>query len=301
MADQLVEALNKEGYQPIFIPVTNLAPPDIYSMMDNKNLVRWGDLEDFLTGETKFNITSGQAASIRFQSTSSKSLKGAVGLLKRALQAIGIPGGLSIDLSCATEKQLYFEFENVDYQRVDPAELRKVIQTADFYTGVTNKNVDKGLFHVAYEYLYSDSILMKQENHSDFDFSAKGEVTDYIKVETGFTVKSDKKSEIKFKATGGRKAAFAYRSAQILKSPDHADDLFVLRSMEYRFGVSRIRAGHRFPLSDMVAENISGFNFEIPGEVSPFVPLPGEVLVASVEEPGKTMPSRTSRRPKPRG
>jgi hypothetical protein len=73
MADQLVLALNRLGYLPVFLPRTNIAPPELYNYSrTNRRLVRYGALSAYLPAVTNLVPNEGDLAAINYKYSSSK-------------------------------------------------------------------------------------------------------------------------------------------------------------------------------------------------------------------------------------
>jgi hypothetical protein len=89
--DDLVRELNKLGYQPIFLPRTNIEPPELYNYSPNvRRLVRRGPLKDYLPDAAGLDVESGKLSDINYSYTSSKKGEAATSFLQNALTCIGI-------------------------------------------------------------------------------------------------------------------------------------------------------------------------------------------------------------------
>ena len=79
--DKLVKLLNEYGYQPVFLPVTGLEPPELYNYASHPSrLVRRGPLTTYLTGAT-FQASDGNVAAIEGKQTTGKHMSAAVDFL----------------------------------------------------------------------------------------------------------------------------------------------------------------------------------------------------------------------------
>src|SRR5437879_5942567 len=116
MADKLVRWLNERGYQPVFMPVSTVRPPELYNFSP-PHLRRLGSLNGYLPSGTQMpqNLT-GRLADIQIVQTSKKSLNGAVRFLAGALAAIGITHGPAINLSFVGTGDFLFRLTDVTFE-----------------------------------------------------------------------------------------------------------------------------------------------------------------------------------------
>jgi hypothetical protein len=219
MADVLVKALNALGYQPVFLPRTGIAPPELYTFVKPR-LVRHGDLRLYLNNAPVPKPTRGQLADIQTTQTSGKNFGAATDFLKSALTALGITSIPKVDLSFAGTGTFVFSFSNLTYASVDPAQIEILLPNLKIPPAISDDVVNLGQLHIAYEYAYSDTLRMSREDGSTFANDISGKVGDFIDVSTNTKVEVQGNRVVSFVSTGGEKAAFAYKAGQVLKMGD---------------------------------------------------------------------------------
>jgi hypothetical protein len=217
MTDSLVRALNNLGYQPVFLPRTNVLPPEVYAYSrQNRRLVRHGPLKDYLKSSPDVKLTQGQLADIQYVYTSSKNVDATLKFLETALNCIGITGAPQLDLKFAGAKDFSFAFTGVNFESLDPSSLKNLIPEFDT-KGIPQEYVDEGQLHVAYEYAYASELLMSRGDKKDFAADVGANIADYIKVGASGSVKVASKSTLSFKNTAGAAAAFAYKAGRLTR------------------------------------------------------------------------------------
>jgi hypothetical protein len=100
--DDLVRQLNKLGYQPVFLPRTNIEPPELYTYSPQLGrLVRRGPLRDDAKEAAALEVSTGKLGDIAYKYTSSKKAKAAASFLENALKSIGIDSIPNLELGFA--------------------------------------------------------------------------------------------------------------------------------------------------------------------------------------------------------
>jgi hypothetical protein len=207
MADVLVKALNALGYQPVFLPRTGIAPPELYTFVKPR-LVRHGDLRLYLNNAEVPKPTRGKLADIQTTQTSGKNFGAATDFLKSALTALGITSIPKVDLSFAGTGAFVFSFSNLTYASVDPAEIELLLPNLSIPPAIS------------YEYAYSDTLLMSRADGTTFANDISGKVADFINVSTNTKVEVQGNRVVSFVSTIGEKAAFAYKAGRVRKEED---------------------------------------------------------------------------------
>jgi hypothetical protein len=219
MADALVSLLNGYGYQPVFLPRTSVEPPELYNFADHR-LIRRGPLARYFTEAPKFPVTSGRLGDIQGNVTSGKTLDTAVGFLKNALAALGIGAIVKMDLSFAGSNGFVFGFSDVTYVTVEPADLDRVIQSVQMPLAVPDAYVENGALHVAYEYAYARTLVMRRDDGRAFSANLSGGVGEWVDIGAKAKAEVNNNSEITFTSTAGDAAAFAYKAGRLQKVGD---------------------------------------------------------------------------------
>ena len=219
MADVLVKALNALGYQPVFLPRTGIAPPELYTFVKPR-LVRHGDLRLYLNNAPVPKPTCGKLADIQTTQTSGKNFGAAADFLKSALTALGITSIPKVDLSFAGTGAFVFSFSNLTYASVDPAVIEILLPNLKIPPAISDDVVTSGQLHIAYEYAYSDTLLMSRADGTTFANDISGKVGDFINVSTNTKVEVQGNRVVSFVSTTGEKAGFAYKAGRVRKEED---------------------------------------------------------------------------------
>jgi hypothetical protein len=225
MADALVSVLNKDGYQPIFLPRTGLVPPDVMLYRrENRRIVRYGALASLASAAGKLKLHPSNVAPFEGRNTSGKDAAASLGLLGRVLQAIGLGAVPKVDIGFASNQELVFAFHGVSSLGVTLLELRKILATVKL-EGLPADRVDAGDAHIAYDYLYARQLVIKRADGQEFDLGVKGKVEEFFDVAAKGKVKQTSRLSITCEADGDNLPAFAYRAARLLRREDGGFDV----------------------------------------------------------------------------
>jgi hypothetical protein len=219
MADALVQALNRTGFQPVFLPSTGLAPPDLYNFTRRSGkprLVRRGPLARYLPGAAALPVRRSTLPDINHQRTSGKGLSASTAFLTQCLACLGITGVPRIDLSFAGTDRLAFAFRGVWSLRVDPADLDHALERLDL-GAIPDEYADRGFLHIAYEYAFATSLLLHREDGKELHLGAETDLAGFITLGAGGTVRLDDQTTLSFAAAGRDAPAFAYRAGRLTR------------------------------------------------------------------------------------
>lgn len=220
MADAFVKQLNQWGYLPVFLPQTNLVPPDLYNFKDSDHkLVRRGPLQDYLPGGTSLPEEVGDLPDqLKHTETSSKSLSGAISFLQNGLACLGVTGIPRIDLSFTKSRTFEFLLGGLTYRRVPASKLDLVIRGLRT-DAIPAAYVSGGHLHVAYEYAYARTLTLRWTTGGGTSGDIGGDVSQLV--ELGGKAKAEWTSEtsISFERPDGQPVAFAYRAGRLELEP----------------------------------------------------------------------------------
>lgn len=213
--DALVRELNRLGYQPVFLPRTNIEPPEIYTFAPKlKRLVRRGALKQYLPEAAGLTPTTGQLANINYSYTSTKRGQAAVSFLENALKCIGIDSAPKLNLDFSGSKDFSFAFTGVTYRKVDPAEIERIL--AGLSTGgIPDDLVAAGRMHIAYDYAYANELVMSRGDKREFSQDISAKVSEFLDLGVKGSVSVASKSTLSFKGATGARAAFAYMAGYL--------------------------------------------------------------------------------------
>lgn len=217
MSDSLVKLLNKSGYQPVFLPQSGILPPDLYNFA-NHRLIRRGALVNYLPEIASLSLNKRAMADIEGKQTSAKNFEAAVDFLSSALSVLGISSIPRIDLSFTGARQLSFAFSGILVQSVDPAVIDQLLQKLKAPLAIPDQYVSEGALHIAYEYLYSNKLLMSRSDGGSFAVDVKGDVASYINLGNKGKVEWESKNTISFSGTSSEPAAFAYKAGRLQRA-----------------------------------------------------------------------------------
>jgi hypothetical protein len=219
--DNLVRELNKLGYQPVFLPRTDIDPPELYNYSEeSRRLVRRGPLKDYLAAAGGIEIGTGKLGDISYNYTSSKNIGAATSFLEKSLKCIGIDAIPKIDLGFTGSRDFSFAFTDVTYRKVDPSKIDGIIQGLS--TGaIPEAVVEGGLLHIAYEYAYASELIMSRGDKEEFSENISGKIGDFIDLGVKGSASMASKTTISFKGAAQERAAFAYKAGYLFRESGH--------------------------------------------------------------------------------
>ncbi len=216
MADNLVKLLNTNGYQPIFLPRSGVVPPDLYNFAEHR-LIRRGTLAAYIPEASSLKPKPATMADIEGKQSSGKNFSAAADFLSSALSVLGISSIPKIDLSFTGAKQLSFSFSNITVLSVDPSEIDRILQGLKTPPSIPNEYVTEGALHIAYEYLYSNTLLMSRADGGAFSVDVRGDVGSYVNLGGKGKVQWKSENTISFSDNTDTPAAFAYKAGRLQK------------------------------------------------------------------------------------
>jgi len=217
--DKLVKLLNDHGYQPVFLPVTGLEPPELYNFASHPSrLVRRGPLATYIPGGT-FHVVPGQVAAIEGKQTTGKHAKAAVDFLSSALRCIGIDGAPKLDLGFTGASELIFAFTGITSRRVDVDQIDLQIQAIK--TGaIPADTLSEGRLHIVYEYLYAEQLTMQRNDATHFEHDISAKVGQYLDLGSKGNIKVEGTTKVSFSTTDNNPAAFAFKAGRLTNDQD---------------------------------------------------------------------------------
>jgi hypothetical protein len=206
--------LNAEGYQPVLTPRTNVEPPELY-VFNGEKLIRRGPLADYMPGSKLPELRRGLLEDIQQTLTTSKTTKAAASFLTDALRCIGVVGAPKLDLSFAQNRTLAFSFTGVSYASFDPSLVDQLLDRLQ--TGaIPEEQIDDGELHIAFEYAYADTLLMRETVSTDAGTGFQAvKIEQFIDVGGQARVSVQSDTTISFRANSGLPAAFACKLGRI--------------------------------------------------------------------------------------
>lgn len=218
MTDALVAALNRAGFQPIFMPYTGVRPPELYNFTKRATgakLVRRGPLADYFPAPPAFEPVRSELPDITHVRTTGKNLGASADFLARCLACLGISNLPAIDLGFVGSSKLVFTLQGVHTLRVDPSVIDRAIEGLE-PKAVPPEYVDQGFLHIAYEYAFARSITMRREDRRAFTSDVTGDLGGLIDIGTTVDVSAADRLSLRFKPKNTRTVpAFAYKAGRL--------------------------------------------------------------------------------------
>ena len=211
MRDRLVALLNDLGFQPVFIPITGLEPPELYNH-DRGRLIRRGPLKRYLDVRIP-RPSQGKLPDIEHHHTSRKRLADATKFLHNALQCIGV-GSAKLSLSFLRSDDAVFSFSEVTTARIDPSDLDPLLQRLAVHA-IPDEYVAGGALHIAYEYVYAKRVSLRREDGKGFEAGLEGRLHEYFELGAKGRVWLEGGTELSFATTDDVPAAFGYKAGQL--------------------------------------------------------------------------------------
>jgi hypothetical protein len=217
MPDALVTHLNTLGYQPMFLPVAGVAPPELYRVVHGR-LMRHGPLIDYVRGTRAtltFPVAEGAAPDIRHVHTSRKRLGATVKFLNEALRCLGVSITPDFKLSALRDTHLVFSISGITTLSVSTGLLVDVLN--DLKKALTRFGPEDGELHIVHEYLYAERLLIRRKARRDDSIHLS--VTDLAEHfgALGIDARMTKEDEdtLTFASPRGERVACAYRAGYL--------------------------------------------------------------------------------------
>ena len=217
MVDALIKTLNEIGYQAVVLPRTGLTPPDLYGYY--KPYLRWyGPLKAHFNEDVTFSFRMSSHPNIEHVATTRKSYEAASQFLGKALTCLGIIAPPLPDLSFIGKRGIRFLLSRVTSKTVDPTQLFNILERFN-QGGIPDEIVINKQLHIAYEYMYAESLLMSRADDIEIGIDISADLSDVINlgIEVGF--KTSNKTTISFSRLDSPPVAFAYKAGLL----DHVD------------------------------------------------------------------------------
>jgi hypothetical protein len=214
--DALTRILNQRRFEPVLMPRTGLAAPDLW-VYDNDSLVWWGPLADFVpAGTLPAGQESGEMPDLNHVETSRKGATAAGGFLRQALACIGVTSAPKLDLSFGGGRNIAFSFTGITTRGVAPGQLGRAL--AQFAPGIIpHEQVAAGMVHVAYEYAYAETLEMRFAADASASLNLKAlQIDGFIDLGGKADVKVSDETTLTFKGRGAP-AAFAFKVGQLVR------------------------------------------------------------------------------------
>jgi hypothetical protein len=136
-------------------------------------------------------------------------------MLRRLMMALGFgKGKIEAGFHFAGGSRFRYEFRRVTSVIVERHEVQPLIARLTF-DSILDEWVRLGTVHVALEYLFAKTIVLRHAENSAFDAQTKAEIDQLVKMSGLTKVSRDGKGFVTFE-TDDDGAAFAYKAYQIL-------------------------------------------------------------------------------------
>jgi hypothetical protein len=193
-----------------------VVPPDLYNFAEHR-LIRRGALANYIPQASSLKPKFATMADIEGKHSSGKNFSAAADFLGSALSVLGISSIPKLDLSFTGAKQLSFSFSNITVLSVDPAEIDGILQGLNTPPSIPEEYVTEGALHIAYEYIYSNTLLMSRSDGGSFSGGVHGDIGSYVNLGGKGKVQWKGENTISFSSNTANPAAFAYKAGRLQK------------------------------------------------------------------------------------
>jgi hypothetical protein len=210
--------LSAQGYQPVFVTVTGLVPPDVYVYVpERRALERWGALKDYAPKVAQVVPETQEGPNIGSTRTRSMDAKGMLNLLGRFMKCLGFGAGkVTGSFHFGGDARFRYEFKGITASVVTRSRLQPLIRNLAFHSSLDSL-ISQGDVHIALEYLYAQQIVLRQAEGKEFDASAKAEIEKLFGTEAAAKVGFDDAGYIVYDGAEKPPAAFAYKAMQLFR------------------------------------------------------------------------------------
>ncbi len=211
--DDLTLLLNQLGYQPLAMSRTDLKAPYFFSYKNTK-LEPIGPLAQFLSPGTAVpELVQGTANEIVGKETGKKSGSAVVSFLGDALKVVGITSAPKLQSSFSHGKDFVFSFDKVTTQGLPYATTSRLIRTGldkEALVDLPPGDLQAGYIHVAYEFLFAESLGLRAASGNAASFDAKAiQAQALLDVGAEASVEVTSGTSLTFKGDGAERTAFA--------------------------------------------------------------------------------------------
>ncbi|MDQ6684009.1 MAG: hypothetical protein M3Z16_02675 [Pseudomonadota bacterium] len=232
--DQLIAFLNSKGYQPILLPKGGVQPPTVYIL--DKSRQRYEMHRSFNSllppGVAPLAAALESAPSFDKLQASKQHGEVSVSFMRGLLEKFGIGGAPRIDALAKADADASFTFGKVRSRHIAIGTLEDAMaqQPGAFAKSVAQKfspdDLDSGLIHVGYEYLYSNAIEMHQGGSVTGELAMSASAGDQAEIKVGAGAHREDGEGVRY--AGREPVAFAFRVAQLQR----VDGAFRLRGWQ---------------------------------------------------------------------
>lgn len=212
MPDAIVTRLNELGYQPIFLPLTGIVPPEVYGSGEGR-LSRYGPLIDYVRDNREVSLTphDSETPDITHLYTSRKKFSATLQFLAAALRCLGVSFTPEFSLSGLRDTHLVFAVSGLTARSVSPGRIQQVLGWLD-PSLARHIGPDGGGLHIVHEYLYAERLQIRRV--SARKGSVEGTLTpaDFGELKVDASVTQEDDHTLAFAPVSGARVAFAYRA-----------------------------------------------------------------------------------------
>ncbi len=164
-----------------------------------------------------FQVVRSSLADISQVQSTGKNLSASIGFLTQCLACLGITGVPKLDLNFVGATKLVFGFRDVSSLRVDPAEIDHTLRRLDL-GAIPAEYAEQGFLHIAYEYAFATTLLMRREDGRSFSISAESDIAHFIDLGAKASLRLESSNTVSFMAAERAEApAFAYRAGRLMR------------------------------------------------------------------------------------
>jgi hypothetical protein len=217
MNDPVMSQLSAQGYQPIFLPLPGISPPEIYVYLpQTRKLERHGPLSFFLPEANHFTPEERPGPDLGNMMTQTMDGKATVNFLGKILNWFGISGDMNATFHFADNARFRYRFHDVTALVIERHNVDNLIRDLKF-SGSLERHMVAGNVHIVLEYLYARKIELRHADGKNFDIATTAELDGLFNASASNKLERQKNGYISFKSQQGVGAAFAYKAKQIFR------------------------------------------------------------------------------------
>lgn len=212
MPDAIVTHLNELGYQPVFLPMTGIVPPEVYGSGEGR-LSRYGPLIDYVRDNRDVSLTphDSEAPDITHLYTSRKKMSATLQFLAAALRCLGVSFTPEFSLSGLRDTHLVFAISGLTARSVSAGLIQQVLGSLD-PSLARHVRPDGGGLHIVHEYLYAERLQIRRVAARKGSVDGSLTPADFGELKMNASVTQEDERTLAFAPASGARVAFAYRA-----------------------------------------------------------------------------------------
>lgn len=213
--ERLLTFFNERGYQPILLGRSDLVPPDVYFLSQNK-FQRFGALGRLFDEDNKLpEPKSSRLPQLETIETHAHDAKLGFSFFRELLQRFGLLGAPkgTAKLNLAGDETV--RFEDVAAKTVTPMEIESALNRGFDVDKLGKDRVAQGSVHIVYEYLYSSKLEVTLGDRSKASIDLSASAPNAFQLSAGASARSNNVDATTYR--NKTPIAVAFKAAQLIK------------------------------------------------------------------------------------